>query len=187
VKSYVSLVSSAVLALGLAACGGGGSEGAAVASSNTAVPASASTTAAVADKSFAFSSGIPALGTTGTSTTLSFTSDSKFAVTSGGSSASGVTTYGSCIFTVTSSTFTAPHPLALGGTPVRIDPCQIQLQTSGVTAGATTNTNATLTLGTLVSTPVLVPVVISNSGQVSIGNTVLGTVTVSTATGGSSR
>jgi len=187
VKSYVSLVSSAVVALGLAGCGGGGSDAPAVASSNTAVAASATTTAAVADKSFSFSSGIPALGTTGAATTLSFTSDSKFAVSSGGSSASGVTTYGSCIFTVTSSTFTAPHPLALGSAPVRIDPCQIQLQTSGVTTGTTTNTNATLLLGTLVSTPVAVPVVISTSGQVSIGNTVLGTVSVSSGTGGTSR
>ena len=184
-KSSLSVVLSATLALGLVACGGGGSDAAPqVAGSDVKVNANAATTAAVANKNFAFSGGIPALGTAGVATELSFTSGNTFALSAGGKTASGGTTYGSCIFTVTSTTFEAPHPMSVIGTPVRIDPCQIEINSRGIAAnGGTATATAQLVLGTLASSEVSTAIRITESGELFVGQASFGTVTTTPATG----
>ena len=99
-------------------CGGGGDPVLGVAA-NTTVATTGAAAAAVVNVPFSFSSGVAALGTNA-ATTVQFTSSSAtpaFNIASGGATATGTTTFGSCIFAVTSSTFPTGHALALGQTP----------------------------------------------------------------------
>ncbi|TFZ04218.1 hypothetical protein [Ramlibacter rhizophilus] len=183
-KSSLSVVLSAILALGLVACGGGGSETPQVASSDVKVNADSSTTEAFANETFAFDSGVAALGTSGVATSLTFTSGSSFAVSAGGNTASGGTTYGSCIFTVQSTTFGAGHPLGTVGQSVRIDPCQIDIKARGVAAtGVPASVNAQLVLGSLASRGVSTSIRITESGELYVGQALFGTVTTVPPTG----
>ena len=71
-SSNIKLAFSAVAAAALlAACGGGSSDPVLVANADATVPTNATVAGALAGTSFAFPSGVPALGTTGT-TTLAF-------------------------------------------------------------------------------------------------------------------
>lgn len=178
---------SAVLALSLSACGGGGgSSTPTVAAADVTKSVDSGTVGAVTNKSFAFSAGVPAFGTTAP-TTVAFTTASAspaFSITSGTGKATGVTTFGSCIFDVTESTFSAPHVLAADSPPITVHPCAIKLNTSGVAAtGAAASVGAALVLGTLPSTPVEVTVQIAPGGAVVVNNVSLGTVSTAPVTG----
>lgn len=182
-KPSLSLILSATLALGLVGCGGGSSDPL-LASSDLKVNADSSTTGAFANQSFAFDSGLAALGTDGVATSLTFTSGSSFAVSAGGNTASGGTTYGSCIFTVQTTTFTPPHPLGTVGQSVRIDPCQIDIKSRGVAAtGVPASVNALLVLGSLASRGVSTSIRITESGQLYVGQALFGSVPVVSPTG----
>lgn len=187
------------LAAALAACGGGGDAPAAVkvssvdvltAVTSTTVASLVTTTPTVATFATGFS------GTDNTltdaavaiagSTTVSFTSSSAtpaFAITNGGATATGTTTFGSCIFTVTASTFPLSSPLATGKV-VKVNPCSLTASTSGVNAdGLPVVRDVVLVLGTASSQPIQLAVTVSADGTVLIGTTPVGTVTLVAATG----
>lgn len=178
----------------LAGCGGGSDTVAPAqiaASSISAVitpVTGAAVISSVLDKNFVFSSGVPAFGTT-SPTTLTFSGTGAaptFAISSAEGTASGVMTYGSCIFRITQSTFAAGQPLALGNS-VTVTPCELDLVTAGLPGNGTpTSTTVTLQLGTANSTPVTVTVTISPTGVVTVGSSTLGSVTLTAATGAGS-
>lgn len=122
-------------------------------------------------------------------TTVSFTSSGAtpaFAITNGGATASGTTSFGSCIFTVTASTFGPTSPLALGKV-VRVNPCSLTASTSGaISDGLPVVRDVVLVLGTASSTPVKLEVTVTAAGTVVIGTTEVDTVTLTAATGAGS-
>lgn len=183
-KPSLSLVLSATLALGLAACGGGGGGDPLVATSDLKVNADGSTAGAFANQSFAFDSGVAALGTDGVATTLTFGNGNSFSLSAGGNTASGGATYGSCIFTVQSTTFAPPHPLGTVGGSVRVDPCQFDIKSGGMAAnGVPVSTNALLVLGSLASRGVSTTIRITSDGLLYVGEALFGTVPTSPPTG----
>jgi hypothetical protein len=142
------------------------------------VPVNAGVATAVANKPFTFASGVPAFGTT-TSTTVTLTSASAAKIDSGGKTAATGLRFGSCIYTVMTSTFVAPSPLAMGQT-ITVSPCDMKLNDM-------TN-NASLTLGAASSgeTPVG-EVSIACTGStctVSVGMMMVGTFMPSGSAGG---
>jgi hypothetical protein len=191
------------LAAALGACGGGGDDAPAAVKVSSADAKSAVTAATVA----ALFSTTPivasfAIGFSGTDnttadnpvavagpTTVSFTSSSatpSFAITNGGKTATGTTTFGSCIFTVTASTFPPESPLAAGKV-VKVNPCSLTASTSGANAdGLPVERNVVLVLGTASSEPVRLVITINADGTVLIGTTSLGSVTLTAATGAGS-
>lgn len=191
------------LAAALAACGGGGSDSPAVVKVSSANAASAVTASTVA----ALVTGTPTVATFSTGfsgtdnttadnpvavagpTTVSFTSSSatpSFAITNGGKIATGTTTFGSCIFTVTESTFPAESPLALGKV-VKVNPCNLTASTSGANAdGTAVQRDVVLVLGTASSEPVKLSITVNADGTVLIGSTSVGSVTLTTTTGAGS-
>jgi hypothetical protein len=157
------------------------------------VPASSTATPIVATFANGFSGTDGTAGATPVSvtgpTTVAFTSAGAtpaFAITNGGLTATGATTFGSCIFTITSSAFPAGSPLAQGQM-VKVNPCTMTAATANGTAnGVATNRNVTLTFGTTVSSPMSLPVTITAGGDVSIGGVLLVTVVTVQTTGAGS-
>ena len=184
-KLFLAVLVSAALA----ACGGGGGSSTPVATrtstSNTTAAVTASVAAAVVNQPFTFAGGVPDFGTT-TPTTLAFTSATAtpaFAIKAGGLTASGRTTFGSCIFTITASTFPAGSKLAVGE-EVRVNPCSLNVATSGGNAnGSASDREVKFVLGTLNSSGENLPVVINANGSVVINGETIGTVTISVVTG----
>jgi hypothetical protein len=148
---------------------------------------------AIDDEVFTFTA-IPALGTTAT-TTLSINADGTatptFTITEAGAgNATGVLSFGAtpgtCIFTVTQSTFAASHPLAVGNS-VPADGCQVNVATAGTAANGTAQErSATLRLRNAVSLPLTVTVTVGSNGQVTINDEPSGIATVNSGTGGGS-
>lgn len=183
---------SSATALLVACGGGGGGDGPISVANGDAQVAVNSTTGPNAVQAMAtsitFPNGVPDFGTTG-STTLGVTATPlgspppSFTVTSGGSTASGDLTFGSCIFTVKSSTFAAGSKLATGA-KITISNCTILLSTNGVPAtGVGVSVNATLTLNTVTSNPYKVTVVITPTGLVQVNGLTVFTIKVSPLTG----
>jgi hypothetical protein len=189
-KSRLNLAAT-VLALSFLAVGcgggGGGDDGPIAVSRTNLPPVSVTTTLAeaVASQPFAFANGVPDFGTT-SATTVTFAGTSAaptFAIASGGSTASGALSIGSCIFTITSSTFPSTSPLRQGAT-ITVNPCTLKVATLGAPAdGSTADRSVTLVLRNTDSTPRALPIRISASGEVTINGRTLGTVTLGTATG----
>jgi hypothetical protein len=181
------LLSLAVATSMLAACGGnGGNEGVQVAPPVAVIPASPTSVAAVVNTTYAFPTGVPSFGTTST-TTVVFTSTATtpaFSISSGGKTATGTTTFGSCHFKITQSDFVAPSPLAAGNTII-VNPCNISVDTNGQ---ASTGTNqvqpSNFVLGTASSTDVPVVVSVDSSGNINVNGSFLGTVPLVPLTGG---
>ena len=180
---------AAAFTASLAACGGGGSGSGGfsplTSTTNIAAPVVASTTAAVVNTPFAFPSGVPSLGTT-SATTVAFTSTGDtpaFSIGSGGAVATGATRFGSCIFTVTASTFPPGFPLSTGQV-VTVQPCSLNVVTAGGLAnGSSALRNVSLVLGTTLSTSTPLSVIIAPDGKVTINNIVVGTATVAPVSG----
>jgi len=171
----------------LVACGGGDSAAVSTAVvSDLVVPITASTVAAVAGTStpMVFPSGVTAFGTAQPVTlTLSGSSATPaFSIETASAKASGVTTFGSCIFTVTSSTFPASSPLATGGR-VEVTPCNLTVGTAGAAASASSTRSVSLTLGAQTSSSATAVVTITPNGTVVVNGTTVGTGTVITVTG----
>src|SRR5262245_3908995 len=134
---YLVAVCALVSALAMVGCGGGGGDeggptvtsGETISSVNTGpVALNASTAQALVGQPVTFSNGgifDPSL--TGNSATLTFASPTTASVSSGGSTSTANTTFGSCTFAFTQG------PLA--GKSIKFDPCTIQITGSNVTAG----------------------------------------------------
>ena len=182
IKLAFSAVAAAVL---LAACGGGSSDPVLVASEDATVPANATVAAAVAGTSFAFPSGVPALGTTGT-TTLAFSGTAAapgFSVGSGGNTATGTAAFGSCIFVVSNSSFPAGHPLANGQT-LTVNPCSINISTAGgVANGQTVPRSVALLLGAAASSGQSVQVAVSPNGNLTLNGNNIGVIRLTPVSG----
>ena len=94
--------------------------------------------------------------------------------------------FGSCIFTITTSDFVAPHKLA-AGEKVTVDPCALEVKTAGDTAtGTATDTPTTFLLGATKSAEVVLLVAIAVDGTVTVAGQVVGTVSTTTTTGAGS-
>ena len=181
-----------VAAASLTACGGGGGDApTTVATSSTAVTMDATTGAAaiqaVASKTVAFSAGVPDFGTT-TATDLAITAPAggtpTFAVSSAEGKASGDMSFGSCIFTVKTSTYPAGSKLAAGA-KVTVSPCAIKLETAGVVANGTpVQVDVTITLNGVTSAPVQQTIAIAPTGALVVNNVTV-TVTKTAAVTGS--
>jgi hypothetical protein len=179
-------VAAAICAAGLlAACGGGGGGTTTVATSDTTVPATAATVQALTGQQFTFANGI--LGTAG-STNLMLNSNGTFNLTTADGAAAGGLTFGSCIFTITSSTtpqITGPFPKA-----VTFANCSIKAATNGRPAnGLPAQTDVFFDLNGVLSLPKQSQVTVNANGTVTITNpvtgaTVTGTVSTGAATGG---
>ncbi|MDB5957093.1 hypothetical protein [Ramlibacter sp.] len=168
----------------LVACGGGGggTPTPLVAASNVTANVNASTVNAVAGQSFSFASGVPSLGTT-SATTVALNSASTFTVSSAQGTANGKLTFGSCIFTVTTSTYPAGSKLAAGQV-IEVTPCSITAQTGGlsVSAGATA-VPVTFDVGNSVSAAQNFTVDILDNGTVVVNGASVATVQTTAATG----
>ncbi len=175
-------------AAALLSCGGGGGSApapVAVVTSDLAVAATAATVPAVVNTTFAFPSGVSSFGTTGT-TTLSFTSATatpSFKIEADGGTATGTTTFGSCHFQITASTFPAGHKMAVGAI-ITVDPCEIEAGTTGASAdGSAVTTNISIQLGNESSAGVPATMTIDSTGKVTLNSTAFGTTEVKLVTG----
>lgn len=181
-----ALVASATAAL--LACGGGSSSPARVASTNTTLaisPASGpAATAAVSGKTFSFPDG--ALGGT-TAATIKLTSGatSTFELKSGADTVTGDYTYGSCIFTIRTTTNSSIYPV---GKVVTYDPCLFTVSTAGATAdGVATPRNVTFILGNIQSSGLSFPVTVNPDGTLLVSGLNFGvsaTLVAGTGAGG---
>lgn len=184
---FLRLMLAVSAAVALMSCGGGGSAPApvAVAKSDLAVPATAATVPAVVNMTFTFPNGVSSFGTTGT-TTFSFTTATAtpaFKIEAEGATATGTTTFGSCHFQVTSSTFSAGHKIAVNAF-VTADPCEIEAATAGAAASGTAVTiDIRMQLGSDTSAGVPATMTIDPSGKVTLNSTAFGTVEVNVVTG----
>lgn len=183
-KLILSLL-AVVGSVALVACGGSDDPAPAVAAADVTVPVTASTAAAVANTAFTFPAAVPELGTTA-ATTIAFTNTATtpaFAISSGGMQAQGTTTFGSCIFVVTSSTFPAGHRLAQGQT-VTVNPCNIRLGTQGAPADSIARARAAVfVLGSAASTGTTVTVTVNPGGSITVNGRDAGSVTLAPVTG----
>lgn len=193
------------LAATLAACGGSDSPApvpmankdiaAAVDATSVASlePASAGATQTVATFADGFSGNDGTAGATSVAitgvTTVAFTGSAAtptFAIANGGFTAKGNTTFGSCIFTVTESTFPANSPLA-SGKIVKVNPCSMKASTNGANAnGIPSQRDVVLVLGSVHSSPIKLNITVNANGKVLIGTTSVGSVTLTQTTGAGS-
>jgi predicted small lipoprotein YifL len=174
-----------IVAASLTACGGGGEPPATeVAAADTTLPANGTTTAAVTNIPFAFPAGVTEFGTTST-TTVAFTDTSTtpaFSIVSGGQTATGTTTFGSCHFLITSSTFASTSKLAQGNT-ITVNPCNLVVSTKGVAAnGNAVDRSIALLLGVAVSAGQPVQLSVNAGGQLTINGKSVGSVTLQVVT-----
>jgi len=168
----------------LVACGGGGGGESQplVASSNVTAAVTSSTVAGVTSEPFVFSSGVSDFGTT-SPTTVTLNSASSFSVSSTEGTASGSLGFGSCIFTVTASTFGPTSPLAAGKT-VTVNVCSITVDTAGLRAAENAVARAvSFILAGNASQSRSLSVDITETGVVTVKGTTVGTVTLTPATG----
>lgn len=192
-KKLFLLAAALSSALVLTACGGGGgAETVTVAATDTTLaitPATGiATTTAVLSKEFDFPAGVPALGTTGTTTvtfTPAATGNPGFAITEAGTgTATGVMEFGSCIFLITESTFPPTHRLAKGN-KVTVNSCNVKVNTDDVPADGVSRTrNANLLLNEAASTGEPVTVHVNPGGQFTLNNVFVNTVTLVFVSGG---
>lgn len=184
-----ALVASATAAL--MACGGGSSTPDAykVATADLTVPVGTDngpgTTASISGSTFSFPAGVAALGTTA-ATTIKLTAaspNSTFEAKTGADTATGDFTYGSCIFTVKTTTNAALWPV---GTIAVVNPCTYIIGTLGASAnGVAAPRQLTLNLNGSRGT-VTVPVTVNPSGAVLVNGGTFGSagLVVSTGAGG---
>ena len=167
----------------LAACGGGSTTvPTPVATSNASIALNPTTgpafLQALNGQSFSFPGGVPELGTAGP-TTVSF-SGGNFTITSGGQTATGPMTFGSCIFKPSASSLLSIP----AGTTITINPCSLEIATNGKTAnGVSTNTTVTLKFPSGVSINLVAQVAVFADGTVTVYGIVVGKATVAAPTG----
>lgn len=173
----------------LVACGGGG--GLDVVSTNvvatnavvaTTAATGAAVTAGIRGAALSFPNGVPALGTTAATTlTLGSGATPAFTLVSGATTVEGITTFGSCIFTVTKSNDLTNYPI---GKVITVTPCTVTANTAGLaTTGNTQNVPTTLTLGQITSAAIPVATIIAPDGTISAGGVTFTVVTPVTGAG----
>jgi len=148
---YLVAVCALVSALALVGCGGGGGDdnggttvtsGETISSVNSGpVGLSTSNVQALVNQPIPFQNGSifdPSLGNN--QATQTFTSTTTSSLTSGGSTSTAGVGFGSCTFTFTQGPLAKTPP-----TPIKFDPCTIQITASNVTVGGG-DVNGTLTL-----------------------------------------
>lgn len=174
----------------LVACGGGGDSTTNVAADAPAIAINPTTGAvaaqALSGKPVSFTNGVGSFGTTGTATTLTVTAGTQptFNISAGGQTATGNLSFGSCIFTITSSGFTAPHALAVGSV-ITVSDCKIDLNTANAEAnGGTVSVQAVVSLDGTTSAPITTSVVIQSNGDILVGGSKITSVSVTQVTGG---
>jgi hypothetical protein len=185
-KRFGLLAATAVAAATLVACGGGGGDAPLQqVASDTTLAVNATVAGALSGTDFTFASGVADLGTSA-ATTVRFTgagASPAFSISSGGNTATGTTTFGSCIFNVTSSTFPAGSSLATGQS-ITVNPCSANFNIRGVLAnGVATSRPVGLLLGTASSARVPVQVGVNSSGQLVLSGAIVGNVTLTPVTG----
>lgn len=157
-----------------------------IVASDTTLPANGTIVQAISGTAFTFPSGVPGLGTTGTTTVAMSGSAATptFTISSAGQgTATGNLTFGSCIFAVTSSTFPAGHALALGQT-VTVNPCNMNVGTAGAVAnGVGQSRSIALILGAASSANNSVTVGVNAGGQLTLNGNSVGTVTLTPVSG----
>jgi hypothetical protein len=183
------MASVAAVVTMLSACGDGSSAGRAlVAAGDTTLNVNGTIAGALAGTTFGFPSGVPEFGTTA-ATTLTFTSGGDtpaFSIASGGNTATGTTTFGSCIFRISNSSFPAGLPLANGQT-VTVNPCTTNINTTGALAnGVQTTRSVALLLGAAASANQPAIVSVSATGQLVLGGgrSIVASITLTPITGG---
>ena len=162
-----------------------------VAAGNLVAPVQATVIKAVEAQTFSFTNAGAVLSPVlaNKSFTLTFTNTSAASPTTtvvvpgtGGGTFVAATTYGSCIFTITSSTIAG----ITVGQQITVNPCTLNVATGGVKAnGQATTVNILLQLGQIPSATNQSTVIIDpTTGIVTINNVNTGTtVTLATATG----
>lgn len=151
----------------MSACNfGSGDETFAVQPIDIAVIVDESNVAALEGLTFTFSSGEAIHpGLEGDETTVTFTSESSIEIASGGNTATGELTFGSCIINIETSTF-PPGEGPQVGDEIVIEPCAINIMTEETTdTGIAQSGTVTLILGATESDPVTVTIVIENAGN----------------------
>jgi hypothetical protein len=153
------------------------------ASSNLTVPVTAANAAALVNTPFVFPNGVPEFGTTGTTTvTLTDTSTTPaFSIVTPNGTATGVMTFGSCIFRIT--TVTPGTVLSVGNT-ITIPDCKASLQVVGQPAnGSSFQGQVTFSLNLASSVFQSTLVRIGTDGTLSVNGISFGRVGLAFVTG----
>lgn len=183
-KKMIGIGALCVAAL-VAGCGGSDGGAPLVAASDTVLPTNGTTASAVAQTTFTFDNGVAEFGTNA-ATDVTFTSASAtpaFSISSGGNTATGTTTFGSCHFAVTTSNYPAGHPLAQGNT-VTVNPCNLKVGTAGAIANGVGSSRAVaLVLGAAYSANATIVVGVNPGGQLTLNGNIVGVVTLTPLTG----
>jgi predicted small lipoprotein YifL len=180
IKKLFLLAAAIAAAATLTACGGGGGGTLPdVATQNLSVPIDAtngtSVAAAIASQSFDFSTGISDFGTTADTTVTLTNGGTNFQVASGGKTASGTMSFGSCHFNVTSTTFTS-GPLGTLQT-ITFNICTLTGFTSGfATVPSLQLVPFTLTLNSFISNRLNFYTGVYPGGIIQLNGITLGTV-----------
>lgn len=187
IKKLLLLAAATGAALTLTACGGGGGGTLPdVASQNLSVPINATdgttVAAAIASQSFDFTSGISDFGTTADTTVTLTNGGTGFQVSSGGKTATGTMSFGSCHFNITSTTFTS-GPLSFIQT-ITFPICTVTAYTSGFsTIPSLQLVPFTLTLNSFISSRLNINTGVYPGGTIQLNGTTLGTVPTAPPTG----
>ena len=191
---FVKLALGMALVAALAACGGGGGGSdpapVKVAATNTTANVTALTVPALVTTPAAVASFPAGFGSITGATTISFAGATPtFTITNGVNTASGPTTFASCILTVTATSFAPGSGLDVGDV-LTFNPCTLTATTTGVTAnGVAVPRTVVLRLVTptsdATSNPFTLNVRVDPDGKVYVGTpgTYIGTVTLTTASG----
>lgn len=189
--TIVGVLAGMLTIYGCSGGGGGGEEAppsVPVASTNVVVPVTAATVQAIENLPFALPAGafanVPALATQATTVRITGTTTATptGTITAANGTATGTTTFGSCIFTITTSTI----PGVTVGEQITVNPCQYVVSTGGVQAtGNATTVQILLQLGITPSAANQASVSIDpNTGVVIVNNVNTGTnVTLVISTG----
>lgn len=183
-RNLAVLLATGVACL-LVACGGGDDTPVQVVAADAVIEANPQTVPAVSGNTFTFPSGVAAFQTNA-ATTVAFTNTATtpaFAINSGGKAAVGTTTFGSCIFTITQSTFEAPSRLVVGAV-IEVTPCNIVAGVQGLPAdGQVALRGVALQLGASFSAGTEFSMSVGPGGQLTINGRGMGTVTLRPVTG----
>lgn len=166
----------------LVACGGGGGGTPQTINGNVTGNVAAGNVAALLGQTLTFPNGVPEFGTAA-ATTVAFggtTAAPTATISSGGNTATANVSYGSCIFTVTSSSI--PGILVVGS-KVTVNPCTLSFATNGKQVSfAEQAVPMTIVFGTR-SSVVTRNLVVNADGTVSFGGIVLGGLALTPVTG----
>lgn len=185
------LLGAMTCALTLAACRKDPVEPVRIVSANAVVPITPAVAGAITGRTFTFPGAAAVLAPAATGQNLSLTfGGSSASVSANGAitNASGATTgsftsrvtFGSCIFTITSTDGTTGLTV---GQQITVNPCSLTLETAGQQAdGAPHQTNATVTLGTTQSTSTPVQVAVTPDGQVVVNGQTVGQTSTTVVT-----